>query len=336
MEATYSKMRLFQSHTLLEAAIEPAPSFLRDPTREHLKTLVHYRDTKNRLPTPDKVAIMELSHSFEKRRLGKQQQILSEMNQRCREQEVSDMSSQLTAKCNISPSENRSKELTFYTTFMNKRQRTYVGAVDIPDPRSFSPTSSSQGIYEKTYKHFPARRVIKNTGKFDFVKSPVSFEKPISNRKDVSPVFLRKNNPAHASTDSLIKAKLMQTQRINGTVQMEHYTPRVDTLAPLVLPQIDNGYLTETHVDSFSASRVNLGSRTTTNPGPDTANTSSLTTTITKSTNKTTMRPPVKNVKLPDGGLKMEKSELHLTKGGSSPPPNSTEKNFESDVDQMS
>jgi hypothetical protein len=50
-----------------------------------------------------------------------------------------------------------------------------------------------------------------------------------------------------ASTDSLIKAKLMQTQRINGTVQMEHYTPRVDTLAPLVLPQIDNGYLTETH-----------------------------------------------------------------------------------------
>jgi hypothetical protein len=48
------------------------------------------------------------------------------------------------------------------------------------------------------------------------------------------------------------------------------------------------------------------------------------------------MRPPVKNVKLPDGALKMEKSELHLTKGGSSPPPNSTDKNLESDADHLS
>lgn len=310
-------MRLFQSHTLLEAAVEPAPSFLRDPTREHLKTLVHYRDARNRLPTPDKVAIMDLSHSFEKRRLGKQQQILSEMNQRCREQEVSDMSSKLSAKCSLSPSENKSKEVTFYSTnFMTKpKQRTYVGAVDVVDPRSLSPTSTNTpGVYEKTYKHFPARRVIKNQGKFDFVRSPIQFERP----PRISPVLFGKINPVHSSTDSLLKARLMQNQRINGTVQLEHYTPRIDGLAPLVLPTIDQGYQTDTRVESISASRVQLGSRTLTNQGPD-----SIVTNSTK-TNKSSTR-----LSKHSKSMKNEKSELQsiVAKGGSSPPPNSTDQN---------
>lgn len=308
----------------LEASVEPVPSFLRDPTREHLKTMVHYRDTRNRLPTPDKVAIMELSHSFEKRRLGKQQQILSEMNQRCREQEISDMSSKLSAKCNLSPSENKLKEMTFYSTNMmpRTRQKTYLGTVDVVESSTLPQAQDNKtqtGAYEKAYKHFPARRVIKNQGKFEFVKSPIHFDKP----PRISPVMLRNPNPLYSSHESLLKARLMQTQRINGAVQMELYTPRGDTLAPLSLPQFDTNNHLDTHVDSISASRVQLGSRNVTMYGQDSTTSNSTRTNKSRSYNK--------SVKHKNETPINEKSEMHLTsveKSGNSPPPNSTEQNM--------
>lgn len=323
------KMRLFQSHLQLEASVEPVPSFLRDPTREHLKTMVHYRDTRHRLPTPDKVAIMELSHSFEKRRLGKQQQILSEMNQRCREQEISDMSSKLSAKCNLSPSENKMKEMTFYSTNMvpRTRQKTYLGTIEVPEQATLPHDKVQNGAHEKTYKHFPARRVIKNQGKFEFVKSPIHFDKP----PRVSPVLLRNPNPLHSSHESLLKARLMPGQRINGAVQMELYTPRGDMLAPLSLPQIDPSHHVDTHVDSISASRVQLGSRNITTFGHDSNLSNSTRTNKSRSYN-------TKSLKHKDGALKTEKSEMHLTnvdKSGNSPPPNSTELNPGMDGDEV-
>ena len=90
-------MRLFQQQLVYSAfdnptpAPPPPPPFLTDEEEEKSLSLLresttHLREGRQRLPTPDRVAIMELSSSFEKRRLGKQQQILSEITQRCREQ----------------------------------------------------------------------------------------------------------------------------------------------------------------------------------------------------------------------------------------------------------
>lgn len=260
-------MRLFQSQICFED-FNPPPPFLKDPTKENLKSITHHhRDEKQRLPTPEKMAIMELSGSFEKRRLGKQQQILTDMTQRCREQEVADLSSKLTNKCTLLSAEKRGKEVTFYaTTFSHKRQM-YGGAGFLEDGISMTnPTAlSPKTAYVKNYQHFPARKIIKQPGKYDFVKTqPKSTPRPTG-----SPNHVIQTSAPPSLTDNLNRNKLAQTQRINGSIQLDHYiTPRSDHLAPLVLPSLD-GVSQERDETYFSTARVNIGSRAKTLHGSD-------------------------------------------------------------------
>jgi hypothetical protein len=89
-------MRLFQQQLVTVSNPAPTipevpPPYVTDEEEEKNLSLLResttfLREGKQRLPTPDRAAILELSSSFEKRRLGKQQQILCEMAQRCREQ----------------------------------------------------------------------------------------------------------------------------------------------------------------------------------------------------------------------------------------------------------
>ncbi|XP_033740215.1 uncharacterized protein LOC117327377 [Pecten maximus] len=262
-------MRLFTSTMCLEE-FEPRPPFLTDPTRDNLKGMGYsstYRDHKLRLPTPEKVAIMELSNSFERRRLGKQQQMLTDMNQRCREQEVADLSNKLSEKCSLLDSENRKvREVEFYrTNFMTRRQKTYHGFSDeetqeMSDPNSPSPSpgiKSPRLVFDKSYKHFPARKVMKHQSRFDLgrthyrhhVKHQAKVEKP-SQQTDMPQYAERLYN----------RAKYLASQKINGQVQFEHYnSPRNDHFAPLILPNIDNG--SNSKLDSITTARVNLGTR---------------------------------------------------------------------------
>lgn len=76
----------------------------------------YVRDGRHRLPTANRKRVMALAMCAEdKHRLGKQQQLLTDIARRCREQEVSDLSGVLSRKVHFSPGENRGlRDFTFY------------------------------------------------------------------------------------------------------------------------------------------------------------------------------------------------------------------------------
>lgn len=87
-------MRLFQpqaSHSNYGNLPSLLPHFMKDQGEEGDLVLLRestllMRDRGKRLPTPKRAAVMGLLSSYDKRRLGKQQQVLSDISQRCREQ----------------------------------------------------------------------------------------------------------------------------------------------------------------------------------------------------------------------------------------------------------
>lgn len=262
-------MRLFTSTVCLEE-LETRPPFLTDPTRDNLKGMGYtstYRDHKLRLPTPEKVAIMELSNSFERRRLGKQQQMLTDMNQRCREQEVADLSNKLSEKCSLLDSENRkAREIEFYrTNFISRRQKTYHGFSEEETQDSSDSNSPSQSpgaksprvVFDKSYKHFPARRVMKHQSRFDLGRTHYRHHVKCQQKAEKAP----KQTVMPQYAERLYnRAKYLASQKINGQVQLEHYnSPRNDHFAPLILPNIDNS--SNSKLDSITTARVNLGTR---------------------------------------------------------------------------
>ncbi|XP_061177601.1 uncharacterized protein LOC133186364 [Saccostrea echinata] len=311
-------MRLFQAQVSMED-FEPPPPFLKDPTRDNLKHITQFRDGRHRVATPEKVAIMELSTSFEKRRLGKQQQILTEMNQRCREQEVADLSSKLTNKCVLESERGavgRSREITYYsTTFMMQKPK--IGTEDAESTiKADSPATTPLPFFEKTYKHFPARKIIKHQGKFELVPKNSRGSPIRTPRIDPSPV---KALVSQAMSDPYQKLKLLHSQRINGPVQLNHYiNPKQDQLAPLVLPSIDTSV--QEKIDAFCTSRVHLGTRSKTT-GVESQMNGTLSSKLSQKSVKRTSPP--KGV--PDSHMTTEYQADDNPGGGNTPPPNSTE-----------
>lgn len=251
-------MRLFQTSNMGVDDVEVPPPFLRYPTMENIKNMSNYsvyRDHKTRLPTPEKMAIMDMSNSYERRRLGRQQQMLIDMNQRCREQEVQDLSSALTAKCDIKPLEIKKgqRELTFYaTTYMQSKRQKAEDVPDAPDPTpntliaSFSmksPRGAMKSVrsVDSGYKHFPARRVIKHPNKMvygDYNKTPRLNRSPTMINPDA--LTTSANNAAAVKMEMILRAK-----------------PNSSPIQSLHLPSIPNTG-SSGRVESLSSSRVNL------------------------------------------------------------------------------
>lgn len=313
-------MRLFQAQPCGEGNSPPPPphfSVEREATRIMPVYLNQYRDGR-RVPTPEKVAVMELSNSFERRRLGKHQQILNDISQRCREQEVSDLSNNMSVKVNLRKFDRQDREMTFYSTnFMNprlKRENANVAlklpgeqqqrnGFDLEQPGNTSPRPG----FEKAYKHFPVRRIMRHNTKFDFFKPAPSLPK------------LENVLPKSSSSDTeLLKSRMFQRGHVNGTIQMEHYLSPRPELAPLILPQLENFYpgtqseRLERTDTCFSTRGMVLGERSRTQltfGGGSRLN--GLT--LTQNGGKT----------IP---FDQELSKLHLT-SGNSPPPNSVQEN---------
>lgn len=261
------------------------------------------------MPTPERVAVMELSASFERRRLGKHQQILSDISQRCREQEVSDLSSHLSAKVNLNKFERQGREVTFYTTtFMgNKNRRNSNFGENIETPRTqvdFVTITPGKPNIEKGYKHFPIRKIMKQNTKFDFIKpTNTAFPK------------LTHHLPKPPIGKTTVKSHLLDKQVVNGPIQSGHYNSPRTELAPLILPNV-NGQCNEINekmldrMDTcFSTKCVTLGPRQKTN--------------VTQGSKSGVAT--IRQVKANPADYSREMSQLHLqhVEGGHSPPPNS-------------
>ncbi|ESO93226.1 hypothetical protein LOTGIDRAFT_232678 [Lottia gigantea] len=150
-------MTMFQRRIRLDDALTLPPFKNSKSLREiHLlQNTIYCRDGKQRLPTPDKLAIMELSTSFQKRRLGKQQRILTDITKRCREQDISDLSDALSTKCKLKADREKKHIIT-------KRP--------LSDP---SPNSRT----ETAYKSFPVRRIFKKT-RYDLNQRQLHHKQP--------------------------------------------------------------------------------------------------------------------------------------------------------------
>ena len=304
-------MRLFKAQNFYGDLTSPPPpphfSIDREATRVMPVYLNQYRDGR-RLPTPEKVAVMELSNSFERRRLGKHQRILNDISERCRAQEIADLSNKLSAKKTICEIERPSREMTFYsTTFMGSQPRKISPEVaEAGNEMSPGTDDESRPLFEKNYKQFPARRIMRHQTKFDFLRQNTSF--PRISQSSVQ------SAPTVSVPDSQIlnmRARLATKQQINGPIQLDHYNnPRPD-LAPLVLPNLEryNTGLQSERINRsdmcFSTSRLTLGARTKTQLTMDT----------------TRSGPPQFNAIAPMT-YGHELSQLQLT-SGHSPPPNS-------------
>lgn len=87
-------MRHFQTYLLYDTEDCPAPTpppFMsgRDGWRSTCllrETTSLLREGQKRVATPERLAVLQLASSWEKRRLGRQQQVLSDIARRCREQ----------------------------------------------------------------------------------------------------------------------------------------------------------------------------------------------------------------------------------------------------------
>ncbi|XP_041354319.1 uncharacterized protein LOC121372122 [Gigantopelta aegis] len=229
---------------------ETSPRFLREKNLSRgltlLQTTQQYRDRKQRLSTPDKMAILDMSLGFNKRRLGKQQQLLADIALRCREQEVFDMSSGISAKVNLH--KNRNPQL------LAGYNRNTKGSLSQRDPisviREYMTVGQNFRVKnQRGYQFFPARKIIKKASKYDFSKTNLPHLDSLSMR-----------NPS--MSDFVNKHTYTNTQTINGIIQMEHCSrPKCD-LAPLLYDQgeLDSEYQERIN-NYFSAAKLNLGPR---------------------------------------------------------------------------
>lgn len=152
--------------------VNDPPSSPRNDSDRKKCNLIHdvneIRARNRRLPTPEKAAILELSDSFEKRRLGKHQQMLHDISQRCREQEVADLSKNLSIKCQQKQQRPLRNDISFYNTASmtprtsnSIKPKAVTNHIDIQNHMSIRPS------YDKATSHFPARKIIKNQKKND-------------------------------------------------------------------------------------------------------------------------------------------------------------------------
>ena len=208
-----------------------------------------------RLPTPDKLRILEMADSFAKHRLRKQQQLLSEIAQRCREQEVSDLSSAISKKCKLSKYEDKAsnqRELTFYSTTSMVRKTPCHGQLEDGNDTSTDASSSSpRPLFERSRTFFPVRKPKQSPIK-DYSLHGFPPRLQICYRKGVVPSAVYQ------------QAILTKSRKINGPIQLEHYQPRPDQLAPLVLPCVKYvGYSSDQNsVESYvSSKKMSIGAR---------------------------------------------------------------------------
>ncbi|KAI8772663.1 hypothetical protein BgiBS90_026142 [Biomphalaria glabrata] len=153
-------MRLFQSQTLPSEPEQSDPELDLDRKVKLLKQTSHIvKEKGHRVATPDKMAILELASNFEKRKLGKQQQILTDIAKRCQEQEVHDLSARLTTRCELLATPRLTSDSSFY---MSKRLTTERLSEFTSDSVMYAGTTvSERPPQEKTYKFFPARNKIR-------------------------------------------------------------------------------------------------------------------------------------------------------------------------------
>ncbi|XP_064618007.1 uncharacterized protein LOC135482098 [Liolophura sinensis] len=190
------------------------------------------RARNRRLPTPEKAAILELSDSFEKRRLGKHQQMLHDISQRCREQEVADLSKNLSIKCQQKQQKPLRNNISFYNTASmtprmssSTKPKAVTNQIDIQNHMSIRPS------YDKATSHFPARKIIKNQKKNEVSSTMSSASLKFNKCKSDSSIsaFFRARTEKFLNVDKVNNYLNVKTDYLNkrNNFATNHKQPRM-------------------------------------------------------------------------------------------------------------
>ena len=220
------------------------------------------RSGQQRITTPDKEVLVSISNSVRKHRLKKHQQLLYDITNRCREQEVREMSDAITTKCTLSNSDEKQshtrtpKELALYTGALyrtNNNRALFARenvvhrniGVDMPEKH---PSDTQQNVeipklFERSATYFPPRQV---------KKTPRRYASPFKSFPQLQIRYQKGVAPNSLSA----RHRLLKQVKINGSVQMELYEDKKNNkLSPLVLPRINNSGKLEEY---FKSRKVNL------------------------------------------------------------------------------
>ncbi|XP_078000363.1 uncharacterized protein LOC144452987 [Glandiceps talaboti] len=203
-----------------------------------IDSLVDKSRAGSRISEREKTAVFSLSERFDKRRLGKQQQVLHDLTERCREQEVADMSKSLTSGISLathSPRNNFRREVSMYLTntlLRDKEKTPRLGN----QPGGYTPKHSNKELKLGLKRS--------STGVMNFRPSNVirmpTGPGPINT---MFPKVTRVNYSGLSPTQLYNKTKWLHSQKINGPIQLEHYIHgRQAPCAPLMLPTLQSNH----------------------------------------------------------------------------------------------
>lgn len=180
-----------------------------------IENIATKRQAYARVKTPDKRVIQNLSLSFSKHRLGKQQRLLQDLSVRCRIQEVSDMSESITKKMNT-----EAKETHTLTTDTEQNDTTLT-------------ISTDEKLFDRTHTMFPPTKKLLRSTRRSGLSSSVSLPHLPTAGQDKK-VYNLQLPPKKNLTFKDGKAL-----QINGRVQIDHYlNDKQNMLSPLILPNV--------------------------------------------------------------------------------------------------
>lgn len=211
----------------------------------NMKTV--YRDETERVKSADKSAILKLAASVDKKKLGKRQQILFDMKQRCRTQEITDLSRRISSRCStVAP--NTTMNPAMYATnsvYKNHHLTTMDNSGSNLDPGAGFGVRFITGI-DKNETSFPLRRSLRKSQKhLQFQPLPM-----------VKVGYVTENTP-RTSKDNAPKEDDQLDMVEQGQKHKSHF-------APLLLPEIRQIHPEQNQNGPyFSTSRLNFVSRVT-------------------------------------------------------------------------
>lgn len=212
----------------------------------------------HRLPTPDRRAVIELCDSPEvKHQLRRQQQLLTDIAQRAREQEISALSGALSKKLTLDEFDRKYERprledggLRKYTTNSSvgsmsvspskgSELKLTLAGIGEEDGEDVTPAEALQSIqarpeFARATTFFPKRKLRKQQKQSGKWKSLPRLQ--IAYSKGLMP------SSTLVQHQHMIKTNLIKSRNINGPIQLKHYIQPKDPLAPLILPSIRNAY----------------------------------------------------------------------------------------------
>ncbi|XP_070543384.1 uncharacterized protein [Ptychodera flava] len=252
-------------HTSIQAFGTAIPSNDHDDQVSIIESIADKSRNGSRISDVEKIRVFGILDSSDKRKLGKQQQILHDITERCREQDITDMSKSLTSgiqlKQNSTLKNDYRREVTMYSTNTLIRQREKSG----PQFRN-----GSGRVKAKSGREYNKPRVersatsVTNFRPSNIIRSPPS-NYPI---KTMFPKVTRVTFGGLSPTQLYNRTKWLHSRKINGPIQLEHYIQsRNAPCAPLMLPRLQddgehqNGNSGESTPRSTSISRGVAGKK---------------------------------------------------------------------------